>query len=165
MHQFRVTKYDPSFRNDKGYYLRDEWTSFLDVGKSYRGVVLTLTEYERVETAYVGAALGFLCDAGVYTLAARGVENPYHSPSAPTEGAQLETEALEAALRSVLREEFWCRFECDSAFVHFGWDYYMYVGVSVPCEAAKATAQASGLFVEPFESPYHPRIESEEDVS
>jgi len=154
MHQFRITKYDPAVRNKSGHYTREEWTAFSDVGRTVGGVVLTLAEYERVEAAYIDAALGFLREAGICTLSIRGLENSFDSPSAPTEGAELELSALAEAMRGVLREEFWCRFEGRSAFVHFGWDYYMYVGVASLCESAQRAASEQGLFVEPFASPY-----------
>jgi hypothetical protein len=54
----------------------------------------------------------------------------------------------------ILREEFWCRFEGSNGFIHFGWDYYMYIGVSHPCPTARARATELGLYVEEFASPY-----------
>jgi len=53
MWQFRITKYDPSKRNEMGHYMdRDEWTEYSDVGKS-----VSLSEYERIEKLYIDAAL------------------------------------------------------------------------------------------------------------
>ena len=61
------------------------------------------------------------------------------------------------AVGHVLREEFWCRFEGQDAFVHVGYDYYMYVAVPHAVPQAVLLAQQVGLFVEPFESPYRIR--------
>jgi len=47
-----------------------------------------------------------------------------------------------------------CRLEGADAFVHVGWDYYMYVGVPRPCPAACRQANDLGLYVEDFASPY-----------
>lgn len=44
-------------------------------------------------------------------------------------------------------------------FVHFGYDYYMYVGVETPCPQAQRLAAQLGLFVEEMRSPYHPESE------
>lgn len=55
----RIMKYDPLKRNEKGAYLEDEWTSFSDVGKVFSGVVLTLDEYQEMESKYVEAAYFF----------------------------------------------------------------------------------------------------------
>ena len=162
MHEFRVTKYDPANRNELGHFLGSEWTAFSDVGREVTGSVLSLAEYERVEEAYIGSALAFLVEAGVDHLCAVGVENAGASPAAPKEHARLSLRELEAAIRGVLREEFWCRFEGPDAFVHLGWDFYMYVGVPIPCESACAFAEDRGLFVESFESPYRMRSDESE---
>lgn len=54
----------------------------------------------------------------------------------------------------VLREQFWCRLEGPSSFVHIGCDCYMYVGVSKPCNRSLELSTKLGLFAEPMSSPY-----------
>ncbi len=154
MRQFRVTKYNPAHRDALGRFSGDDWTCFSQVGTSVRGVRLTLQAYEGVERAYIQSAQAFLQESGVRSLTARGVENARASPEAPREGEVLAMDALAKAMQHVLRNEYWCRFEAPSAFVHFGWDFYMYVGVPQPCEAASVFATTRGLFVEAFDSPY-----------
>ncbi|NNJ26091.1 hypothetical protein [Alienimonas chondri] len=165
MFPYRVTKYDPVHRDELGRYARDDWTSFADVGRECAGAILTLDEYERVESTYIDSALGFLREADVRSLSARGVENASGSSVAPTEGASLEPLALGAVMQGILREDFWCRLEAPAAFVHFGWDYYMYVGVPARCESACEVARRRGLFVEPFESPYRESDDPHEEAS
>ena len=77
--EFRVTKYDPVYRDREGVYMRDEWTSVGDIGRAFGSSVLTESEYRRVEAAYVTAAVAFLREAGVLSLAVAGLEN--HAPS------------------------------------------------------------------------------------
>ncbi|WP_422658085.1 FHA domain-containing protein [Paenibacillus sp. EC2-1] len=43
----------------------------------------------------------------------------------------------------------------NKMYVHFGYDYYMYIGISKECKDAIDSIQASGLFVEECESPYY----------
>ena len=57
MNGWRITKYNPAFRDERGVYLKDEWTSVSDVGKSFDGVVLTFKEYREIEDNYVSTAL------------------------------------------------------------------------------------------------------------
>jgi hypothetical protein len=154
MPSYRITKYDPQFRTASGCYTRDEWTSISDIGKAFHGVTLTPAEYERAEAAYVRTALTFLSEAEVASLVIRDLEDPDQIASRYAEGDSLTHKELKAVLRSLLREEFWCRLECHDAFVHIGYDYYMYVGVPHVCPAAEALADQLGLFVEPFRSPY-----------
>lgn len=49
----RVTKYNPIYRNEKGGYMKDEWTDFSDIGETFDGKVLTREEYEEVEQHYI----------------------------------------------------------------------------------------------------------------
>jgi hypothetical protein len=151
---FRVTKYDPTHRNASGAYQRDEWTSVTDIGSSFAGVVLTESTYQRVEDAYVTAAVAFLREAGVLALTVAGLENHSGLPLPFSDGAVLGLSEAAGVIRRLLREEFWCRLEAEGGFVHVGYDYTMYVGVARPCPGAEALAGQFGIFVEPFRSPY-----------
>ncbi len=152
--EFRVTKYDPAHRDATGEYTRDEWTSVEDIDQTFGGVVLTKAEYERAEDAYATAAVAFLREAEVPSLAVTGLENAKGVPLPITEGSLIGLAGIDEMVRRLLREEFWCRLEGVGAFVHVGWDYYMYVGVPRPCPSAAALAGQLGLFVEQFRSPY-----------
>jgi hypothetical protein len=157
MFEDRVTKYDPAFRDREGRYLREEWTSVGDIDRPFGGVVLTREDYQRVENSHVEAALAFIREAGCGSLLAVGVENHGGSPSAPAEDESLSGPRLEEAIRRLLREEFWCRLEGDGCFLHFGYDYYLYVGVPASCPQACGVASRLGLFVEEFASPHRQR--------
>lgn len=153
MFEYRVTKYDPDLR-DGVAYLRDEWTSFSDIGQSFNGVVHTESEYQRVEDAYATAAVAFLREAGVVSLSVCGLENHNTIPLTIREGSALSLAQIGRVVRRILREHFWCRLEGVRAFVHIGWDYYMYIGVPVLCPGAISLARQLGLFPESFRSPY-----------
>jgi hypothetical protein len=153
--EFRVTKYDPAFRDRHRAYTRDEWTSVSDIGQSFAGVLLTEPEYQRIEDAYATAAIAFMREAGVHSLTITGLENNWHVPLPFNEGSSLGLNDAGTVVRRVLREEFWCRLEAIAGFVHLGRDYYMYVGVSQQCPAAELFARHLGLFVEEFCSPYN----------
>ena len=62
---WRITKYNPAFRNEKGAYLKNEWISISDVGKSFDGKILTLPEYQKAEDAYVATALRIFSESGI----------------------------------------------------------------------------------------------------
>ena len=57
MHCYRITKYNPKYRNSSGAYLKDGWTSISDIGTIYNGKKSTLKEYFKIEEAYVKAIL------------------------------------------------------------------------------------------------------------
>ena len=60
---------------------------------------------------------------------------------------------LDWTIRLALREAIWCRLEgVDGFYVHFGYDYYMYVGSERADEAPRDLP--SGIFAEQMGSPY-----------
>jgi hypothetical protein len=154
MFEYRVTKYNPAIRRNGGRYT--EWTSFGEVGATFDGTVLTQTAYETVESAYIAVATAFLREAEVYSVSIRGLEYRKGGECPYMEGDALSLTDVETIMTKVLREELWCRLEGDSAFIHFGWDYYMYVGVASVCPKAELLARKVGLFVEEVLSPHHP---------
>lgn len=117
--------------------------------------VLTLEEYERVESNYVITALEYLHEASIPWLQVNGLENNQKRKPNIVEGQTLPVEKCGNLFRDLLREKYWCRFlHLQSAFVHFGYDYYMYLGVPCACPNAERAAIERGLFPEPFASPY-----------
>jgi hypothetical protein len=156
--EHRVTKYDPAHRDRRGAYTREEWTSVSYIGLSFSNVILTEAEYQRVEAAYASAAIAFMREAGVESLAVVGLEN-HKGISIPFgEGSTLDLDDTVRVLQQVLRAEFWCRLESAGGFIHLGYDYYMYIGVGQRCPEAEMFACHLGLFVEAFGSPYREEL-------
>jgi len=159
MYEYRVTKYNPKFRDAYGHYLREEWTMFRQIGESFSGVLLTAEEYERVESAYVDSAIAFLQEAGLLAMTVSDLENHRGLQLAFRNGSALSLSEVAAVIRQLLKERCWCRLEGKESFVHIGWDYYMFVGVPHPCVIAEQKAADLGLFVEEFVSPYHKELD------
>ena len=44
---YRVTKYNPAYRNEKGWYMRDDWTDYSEVVKT--GAKSEYDEYKKIE--------------------------------------------------------------------------------------------------------------------
>ncbi len=153
MNEYRVTKYNPAFRDRSGAYTKVEWISFKQIGQTFSGVPLTSDEYKRVEEAYVQAALSFLRESCLFSMRVAGLENPRTQPLDFQNDSMLPLDRIGEIIRRILREEFWCRLERSEGFIHFGWDYYMYIGVPHPCPTAEGRAVELGLYVEEFASP------------
>ena len=148
MHEYRVTKYDPAKRNEKGWCLDDDWTGFGEVGHK-----CSLGEYLDVENAYLNSAIEFISNSQITALQINSIEN--RSIRCNFEENQLiPVDSLEPILRSMLREDFFCKLESDKGFIHVGWDYYMYLGVTEIEQITIDRAIERGLFVEEFISPY-----------
>ncbi|MFJ4498893.1 S1 RNA-binding domain-containing protein [Streptomyces sp. NPDC088864] len=167
---YRVTKYDPADRDEHGHYTGAE-----DTG----------SDHGPIENAYLQAIEAFASATGVERLAVReprlpvpsvsfGLEPPRDDfgldglfPTGPDgfhDGAEVSVATARDLVRIMLRDGgAWCRLEVEGTFtVHVGWDQYMYIGSSRPCEAAVARTRGLGLFPERIDaSPYD--FESEDE--
>jgi len=156
-YHYRITKYDPTFRGDDGAYKKDEWTAYSDIGRTFSGKKLSEAEYLETESSYLSALSEFLSEARLPTVTVRGLENArgFTIPRFISEGNEITIAQCVDFARLALREVIWGRLvRPGRAYVHFGYDYYMYIGLNSKCSSAVARAQERGLFVEPFRSPY-----------
>lgn len=152
---YRVTKYDPADRDERGRYV---------------GAADIYSDHGPVEAAYLAAVADFAHDSGVTALSIRepcvagfvnfGVEptvdghglaglfppdlSGYH------DGAQVPLTVGLELVRAMLRDNgAWCRLEADDRFsVHVGWDQYVYVSSALLCRRAVALTHEHGLFAE-----------------
>jgi hypothetical protein len=178
MKQYRITKYDPQQRNDLGHYVVDEWTSIYDMGRKFNGVVFSEEDYLITETMYINAIIQFMICSSTDELKLSDVNHYYERDSDFEEHCKNFRELYSASTmrvfpkiknrssfalpeitdicRLILREDVWGTLKSKTMFVHFGYDYYMYIGVNdnCNCERAIEEIEKSGLFVEEFESPY-----------
>ncbi|MFE5815939.1 RNA-binding protein [Streptomyces sp. NPDC056479] len=166
---YRVTKYDPADRDEHGHYT---------------GTEDTVSDHGTIEAAYLQAVLAFAVETGIDRLSVRepqapalasfGLERPLRNfgleglfPTGLTgfhEGAEVPLDIGLELVRLMLRDSgAWCRLEAEGTFaVHVGWDQYLYVSSSRPCEEALARTRALGLFPERLDaSPYG--FEAEEE--
>jgi hypothetical protein len=154
MQQYRLTKYDPAFRDKNGAYQRDEWTFFAQVGSCVGGEVLTLEKYEATEAAYIRVVCSLVETASIGPFVVSDIEG---TPAGIEEGQRISQSTLPRVLRSLLREEYWCRLTDEKGhFIHAGWDFYLYLGLPNSLIRPELVASAEGLYLEPFQSPYLP---------
>lgn len=162
MYKYRVTKFDPAHRAADGTYQASTWTSVGDIGARFAGSRLTVQAYLSTEDLYIRAIetafeLTSIKRLHLTDLESSGASQPGNL--VPLDLGFLDTptgdlparNALTLA-RAVLRELVWGKLEGSHGFyVHFGWDYYMYIGGEAP---QLRNFSCAGLFVEPFTSPY-----------
>ncbi|MFG3286303.1 RNA-binding protein [Streptomyces sp. NPDC048111] len=165
-----VSKYDPADRDDHGHYI---------------GTEDTISDHGEIEAAYLQAVKAFAADTSIDHLSVRepevsslahfGVEGsldgfgldrllPGGGLADFHDGAELPLDIGLELIRLMLRDSgAWCRLEVEDVFaVHVGWDQYLYVGSSRPCQGALARVRELGLFPEHLDaSPYD--FEPEED--
>lgn len=159
---YRVTKCDPADRDEHGHYT---------------GAEPATSDHGPVEAAYLRAVAAFAEETGVDRLAIRepqiggfahfGLEPPVDGYGLAGQfpeglagfhdGALVPIAVGLEIVRAMLRDNgAWCRLEAEGAFaVHVGWDQYLYVGSSSPCDAALNRTRSLGLFPERLHaSPY-----------
>lgn len=186
--QYRITHYDPALRDADGRFVGDQWTCVSDIGKPFDGKFLTDKAYLATESAYVAAALALFDTSGLSHLRATNPRftagDAGHVEKAgalarqfaePVQGQDpsvfecreiVEDELIERAMiepivRASLRETGGCNLEFDGHFfVHFGWDFHMYIGCNLKRAAVRDLLKMTGLFVEEFTSPYSCRSAS-----
>ena len=175
MSNYRITKYNPQFRDIDGSFTKNEWTSISDIGKNFDNKKLTVNEYFKVENSYIQAIIFimktlkqsslYVTNLEKYELSIdQNIEYPpymietYH---AIYEGKQANIDEIITIARLILRETLWCKLSNKNVFIHFGFDYYMYLGsISKISDKIIKDIEKLGLFVENFESPYNENIDN-----
>lgn len=169
-YQYRITKYNPVLRNENGEYISEEWISPWQIGKTFSDKLFTIKEYLQVEKAYIDTVLSFLKECKLKSL--RVIQLERNNELLQDESSELFEEefkyiVLEEDLlvnetdipticKMVLREYIHCHLISSSNFfVHFGTDYYMFIGSNQPCINAVDFARNNNLFVEEYQSPYY----------
>lgn len=174
MHQYRITKYDPCNRDECGAYLVDDWTCASDIGRKFQGRELTTADYLRMEDNYVRAILRFFDASGLPHLRVTCLEkrsasdnlsqikaaqpklfDPATANMVLHEDREVDRNEIELICRMVMRNIIWRKLEfAGQFFVHFGWDFYMYIGTVSNTAGVAEQIEANDLFVEKFTSPH-----------
>ncbi|MBP1999098.1 hypothetical protein J2Z69_000117 [Paenibacillus shirakamiensis] len=168
MYCWRITKYDPVFRDNEGRFKKEEWTSFSDIGRFYEGSQFTITDYLSIESKYINAVTSLMEYMNLFSLKITNVEkyndsashNQYISRSMTEllatikNGDHIDITNVPDLCKLILRNHLWGKLSMSSMFVHFGYDYYMYIGLQKECPLKLNEIRKAGLFVEPFASPY-----------
>lgn len=167
MNYWRVTKYNPIYRDDQGRYKEDEWTSISDIGRSFKGKELTTKEYKVIENAYAVAVVAVMEELGIKTLKIKDLEigeymiydgvSDYKSEcfyKTVQDGKEVSIVDIPDLVKLILREILWTKLESADLCVHFGYDFYMYFIVREELRESSKNIIKSGLFIENIKSPY-----------
>ena len=167
MQYWRVTKYNPIYRDDEGRYTKNEWISIGDIGNYYEGEELTYDKYVSVENMYIEAVILAMTEANIEYFKITGLEksgdtindNTFSSDikrfyESLKDNMSVSIDDITILVKLILREIVWVRLESDILNIHFGYDYYMYFCSKKRLEKTEKIIKEKGLFVENFKSPY-----------
>lgn len=151
MREYRISKYDPQYRVN-GIFAIHEWTSISDIGKIFDAGILSYEQYEKMEQIYIDCCIALIRCAGIKELS---VSNPEYYDTDVHFAKSLSDEInYRQIIMCCLREKCWAKLEAKDFFIHFGYDYYIYVGTELPYFLVEEISRKHGLFCEQFLSPY-----------
>ncbi len=164
---YSISKYRPELYT-KGDYIKNEWTSVLDIGKSFDDGVLTFTEYLRIEQCYINTAIELALKSGCSYLIIDYLEGEPHDIILEIKKNPINRNLIDAAknirqglrkqishcadyLRLCLRECCYVRFSnhAHNFYVDFGYDFYMHVHTELPKLQVENIIKTNNLFIRP----------------
>jgi len=155
MNCYRISKYDPRYRDENGKYIVDDWTSFSDVNQEILGAILSIKEYETTEINYLTLLNKIFIQSGCKRLRIVEYENASNNSLPWYDGQMLNTnEEIALFAKDCLRELCWGKLVGKRLFIHFGYDYYMYVATQEHLEKIQSLTKENGLYCEKIMSPY-----------
>lgn len=158
MYQYRISKYSPNLRDIQGHYVLNDWTDYSDIGSTFNGKRLSKQAYLRVEHAYLGVVSDVLQSASVFSMMIHDYEprswfSRIRSMFFMPRSLSSRNHILRFS-RGCLRNNHWGKLVSDEMFIHFGYDYYMYIGSSLDAQKMQEIVSPYQLFCEETNSPY-----------
>ena len=153
MFSYRICKYNPQYREKDGTYTIDEWTEFSDIGKIFCGKMLTDAEYFQIENNYISCIISILKKNNLLALRIDNLEN-YRNVAWENEES-VPINMLSHLLRDCLINNCWCKLSGADFYVHFGYDFYIYIGCLLPPSEVTLICFDNNLFCEQIDSPYN----------
>lgn len=168
---YRISKYNPLFRTENGYYLNDEWTSYSDIGKIFYNKVFTKDDYLSFENKYCDTVLSILKYLNIKKITIENLEIYFSKHKIKmllnskdldftkddekiidslSNGKVLKSTDLTRYVKLILRDCFWCQLKNEekSMIIEFGQDFYIYVYCDYICESFINEYKSKGIFIE-----------------
>lgn len=172
MYKYRITKYNPLFRNDEGIYLKEDWTAISDIGKVFNGKELTIESYKKTEDSYITVIHSIMEYLNVPYLTVtdvtrsfplemfKNIMSKYHELysdemieyySREKNNDTLEKESIDVFCRLLLREDIGSKIFYDRKMkIFIGYDYLMSIHTSKSLDSMISLIEELGLYVEDF---------------
>lgn len=173
MKHYRITKYDPKNRNEKGHYMYDHWTEFGDIGRTLEGELVTIEKYLAAESDYINAVIQILKENKIKYLRVIGLnkkilkysinENKgkwFHRDEFETidlfEDKKVTIDEIEIICQMNFRYYSDVSLEIkDKFYIHFTFDMYMFVGTPNISLELINKINSTSVFVEEDYSPFY----------
>lgn len=172
MNKYRITKYNPQFRNDEGMYLKEDWTAISDISKVFNGKELTIESYKKSEDSYITVIHLIMEYLNIPHLKVtnitrsfsmemfKNIISNYHELyseemieyySSEKNNNTLEKENIDVFCRLILREDIGSKiFYNRKVKIFIGYDYLMSIHTSKSLDSMFPLFEQLGLYVEDF---------------
>jgi len=152
---YQITKYDPQKKDEYGRYLdQTEWTDY----NEEKNPTYNFKDYLLTETAYIYAIYHFIkLNKEVFFQLSNKVVNNKLTNNSKVFNSSIR---LEYFVKKILRENFGAKIRCKNMCVHFGWDYYMFIGSNKKTDIKELDFGGIKMYIESIAiSPYAKQIE------
>ena len=144
---YKVSKYNPLFYVDD-VFVKNEWTDFSDIGKSFDGEQLTLTEYEKIENNYINFVVEI---ANVINLSKFRILDLQIYDSVLWENEQeISLSNLPMLIKDCLRNKCWCKIHEERFCLCFGFDFYLHLKCEVDYALVNKISEKNSLYVQKY---------------
>ena len=155
MISYRISKYNPQYRDSDGAYKKNEWTSICDIGKIFPEGILNENEYYETENKYVNTFREIIEFLNIDVLYIRNFEKHknFSRTSLYKKHRILSVDEACVFLTLCLRENCWGRLKAkqEKQFcAYVGYDYYLHIDTVGNFCAISDIATKNNLFCEMF---------------
>lgn len=171
MYKYRISKYNPQYRDEYGVYKKSEWTSYCDIGKIYDGKKFKVDDYIKSEQKYCDTILNILKSIGANEVIVKDLELNYMNDeiedmlelrglilsledktiiNSIRNNDKIKVNELRPYLKLILREGFWCKLidAYTLVQVEFGYDFYVYIHCKSISDAIINDYAKQGMYIE-----------------
>lgn len=155
---YTIVKYRPEFYVD-GKYIKNEWSSYNDIGIHFDDGILNREEYIRVENDYISCAKDLAREAGCKYLTVAYIEPLNYIITQKHDGSnvilscgnRLLLSDIDDILQQVIRELSWVIFINNKKgfMLDFGYDMYMHVRCRLNKDVVVKITNQYNLFLDP----------------
>ena len=146
MFKYRISKYNPEFRDDEQTYTREKWTSYSDIGKTFADGFLSEQEYLKVEKEYTNFIYDLFSEFKIKNIKIlkQEPENVFKKTA-----FDINDKWLYTLIQKNIREEFWCKFKAEQFEFYMGYDFYLHIDFKNDIEKhLEKLAKKHNLFLE-----------------
>ena len=169
MKNFRITKYNLKKRDKQDRYLVNDWTSISDLFKKYKyedavkiykdvedkfiEVYTSIFSENKIEKMIINSLALYLDDEDADYIEKRSFDLNLNDLSWLTDKSEISGKQIEDVLKLLLRGLIWCKLDWEIVYLHYGDDYYTYIGGVEISDELINNAKKSNIYIEICDSP------------